>query len=161
VVFSQVIVAPEELADYEKYPDTFFGVHEKRSHRAEAAVELFDFFFECYRDTPKERLLEFLAGSPDHVELAGLPQKDLAEIVSERYVMRAVADGFAVKPPAITLARDRRFSRRYEVCEVGQVLRVSPRRARLRALPRRNFRFGARRAVERPLSVTSTYRRFW
>lgn len=88
----------DELADYEKHPDTFFGVHQQSTRKADTAVELFDFFFETYQHTSKEKLLEFLAGSPDHAELALLPQKDLAEILCERYVMHAVAQGHIKSP---------------------------------------------------------------
>ena len=86
-------LTPEELADYEKHPETFFGVHDTSSHHSKTPVDMFDFFFGVYKDTPKEKLLEFLAGSPDHAELVNLPQKDLAEILCERYVMHAVAQG--------------------------------------------------------------------
>jgi hypothetical protein len=92
-------MTPEELDDYEKYPETYFGVHEKSGRKIETAVEMFDWFFDVYRHTPKEKLLEFMAGHPDHEGLRNLPQKELAEILCERYVMNMVAKGFAVKPP--------------------------------------------------------------
>jgi len=92
-------LTPDEIADYEKYPDTFFGIYSKQNRRSETAVDLFDFFFDVYQYTPKEKLLEFLNGHPDYANLITLPQKDLAEILCERYVMHAVAQGFAVKSP--------------------------------------------------------------
>ncbi len=92
-------LTPEELADYEKHPDTYFGVHLQQGRRAETAIELFDFFFESYRNTSREKLLEFLADAPDLESLKGLEQKDLAEILCERYVLHAIAQGFQMKAP--------------------------------------------------------------
>ena len=92
-------LSPEELVDYAKYPDTFFGVYQKQTGRVETAVEMFDFFFDAYRQTPKGKLLELMAGHPDHEMLRNLSQKELAEILCERYVVNMIAQGFAVKPP--------------------------------------------------------------
>jgi hypothetical protein len=63
-------LSPEEVADYEKYLETFFGAYQKQTGRVETVIEMFDFFFDTYRHTPKERLLELMAGSPDHEALA-------------------------------------------------------------------------------------------
>lgn len=90
-------MTPEELADYLKYPDTYFGVHLKQGRRVETAIELFDFFFDSYRNTPKEKLLEFMAGAHDFEHLKNLDQKELAETLCERYVLNAISQGFGVK----------------------------------------------------------------
>lgn len=90
-------MTPEELDDYRKYPDTYFGVHQEQGRRAETAIELFDFFFETYQKTPKEKLLEFLDGANDFENLKNLEQKDLAEALCERYVLNAISNGFVVK----------------------------------------------------------------
>ena len=92
-------MTPEELADYENYRETYFGVHEKSGRKIETAVEMFDWLFDVYRHTPKEKLLELMAGHPDHEGLRDFQQKELAEILCERYVMDMVANGFAAKPP--------------------------------------------------------------
>jgi hypothetical protein len=90
-------MTPEELADFARYPDTYFGVYERQSRKAETAMELFDFFVDSYRDTPKQRLIELLRGYPDQEGLHPMPQKDLVELLAERYTMFAIEDGFAVK----------------------------------------------------------------
>ena len=90
-------MTPEELADYDKYRETYFGVHEKSGRKIETAVEMFDWFFDVYRNSPREKLLDLMADQPDHEGLRSLPQKELAEILCERYVMNMVAKGFAVK----------------------------------------------------------------
>ena len=56
-----------------------------------------DWFFDVYRNSPREKLLDLMADQPDHEGLRSLPQKELAEILCERYVMNMVAKGFAVK----------------------------------------------------------------
>lgn len=91
-------LTPEELADYEKYRETYFGVHEKSGRKIETAVEMFDWLFDIYCHTPKEKLLELLAGHLDHEGLQDLEQNELAEILCERYVMNMGTNGFSVKP---------------------------------------------------------------
>lgn len=92
-------MTPEEVNDYERHRETYFGVHEKSGHKVETAIEMFDWLFDVYRHTPKEKLLELMAGHPDDESLRNLQQKELAEILSERYVTHMVANGFSVKPP--------------------------------------------------------------
>ncbi len=91
-------MTPEELADYENFRDTYFGQQEKSGRKIETAIEMFDWLFDIYRHTPRERLLELLAGHLDHESQKKLPQKDLAEILCERYVMSMMARGFSVNP---------------------------------------------------------------
>jgi SEC-C motif len=91
-------MTPEELTDYAKHPDTYFGVHKQQSRKAETAMELFDFFVDGYRDTPKERLIELLPHYSDQEGLHAMSQKELVELLAEGYTMGAVANGFAVKP---------------------------------------------------------------
>lgn len=91
-------MTPEELADYAKYPDTFFGVYKQQNRRAETAVDMFDFFVDSYQNTPKERLIELLANNADQESLRTMSQKDLVELVAENYTMGAIANGFTVKP---------------------------------------------------------------
>lgn len=85
-VIGTVPLSPEELAAYKRHPDTFFGVEVKAPRKAQTPLELFDFFMDGYKDTPKERLLEFMAGHPDIEELRTLSKEDLTEIYAERCV---------------------------------------------------------------------------
>jgi hypothetical protein len=79
-------LTPEELEDYQHHPDTFFGVYKKVPERSDDPVDLFYFFYETYKETPKERLLEFIKDAPDFDDFERLSQKDLAEAVCERWV---------------------------------------------------------------------------
>ena len=91
----------EELADHEKYGDLYFGGQKDSRRKIETAVDLFDFHFDSYRHTSKEKLLEFMDNHPGRNSLEGLSQKELAEIYSERMTNAAIAQGFAiVQPPA-------------------------------------------------------------
>jgi hypothetical protein len=90
-------MTPEELADYERHPDTYFGVYQRQGRRAETAIDMYDFFAEAYENTPKDKLVALLANYPDQDELIKLSQKELVEIVAERYTYGAIASGFKPK----------------------------------------------------------------
>jgi hypothetical protein len=76
----------DELAAYHKYPDTFFGVYKEQGRKAETPLELFDFFFDTYKQTTKEKLLEFMKNHSDVDKLKELGQEELAVTYCERCV---------------------------------------------------------------------------
>jgi hypothetical protein len=84
-----------ELSAWRKHPETFFGQVE-RSKRATTALELYDSIYATYRSTSKEKLLEFLATSPDTAMLADLDQPMLARLYAERCTTGLLASGFKV-----------------------------------------------------------------
>lgn len=79
-----------EMAAWRRHPDTFFGEVGQRTTKANTPLELYDFFFNAYRNTPKERLLEFMAGANDFAKLAKLDQAKLASIYAEGCVNSAL-----------------------------------------------------------------------
>ncbi|MBI5749375.1 MAG: hypothetical protein HZA00_09645 [Nitrospinae bacterium] len=81
----------EEFSAYKRHPDTFFGVYMKQGKEAKSPLELFVFFFESYRNTPKERLLELMKEFPDHERLKNESQEELAIIYCERMVYSAMS----------------------------------------------------------------------
>ncbi len=83
----------EELADYARHPDTYFGVYHRQGRSAETAMDLYDFFAEAHESTPKDRLIALLPNYPDQEELTRLSRKELVEIVAERYTYGAIASG--------------------------------------------------------------------
>ena len=91
-------MTPDELADYAKHPDTYFGVYQQQTRKVETAMEMFDFIVDGYRDTPKERLIELLPNYADQEGLHAMSKKELVELLAEGYTMGAIAQGFAVKP---------------------------------------------------------------
>jgi len=92
-------MTPDELADYAKYPDTYFGIYRQKNRKAETAMDMFDFFVDGYRDTSKEKLIELLPNYSDKEGLQTMSQKELVELLAERYTADVVAKGFAIKPP--------------------------------------------------------------
>lgn len=80
-----------EMAAWQRHSDTFFGEIGQRTTKADGPVELYDFFLNGYRQTPRERLLELLAGASDIAELSKLDQPALASIYAERCVNSIMA----------------------------------------------------------------------
>jgi len=76
----------EDLSAYKKHPDTFFGIYQPVGKETKDPMELFDFFYRNYSQTPKEKLLDFMKSHPDHEKLKQEPQKELAIIYCERLV---------------------------------------------------------------------------
>lgn len=74
----------DEMAAWRKHPDTFFGEVGQRSTKAEAPIALYDVIHNSYREIPKSRLLEFMAGASDIENLKTLDQPQLAAIYAER-----------------------------------------------------------------------------
>ena len=84
----------DEMQAYKLHPETFFGVvKDNVARKAETVVDWFDFLFESYRHTPKERLLELLAGASDRDELAKQSQRDLAITYCERMALHMHGKG--------------------------------------------------------------------
>ncbi|GAB3628316.1 preprotein translocase subunit SecA [Pandoraea terrae] len=86
-------LSDEEIAAWRRHPDTFFGVVTQRSTKVETPLQLYDFFLDGFKQTPKERLLERMTGAPDFQELTRLDQPKLASIFAERSVYGAIAAG--------------------------------------------------------------------
>lgn len=83
-VLAADMLSSEELAEYRRYPDTFFGEVLKPGGKCETFVDWCDWLFETYQHTPRETLLEFLAKAEDIEQLRTLEQRDLAIAYSER-----------------------------------------------------------------------------
>ena len=78
----------DEVNAYRLHPQTFFGVvKDNATRKAETVIDWFDFLFETYQHTSKEKLLEFLAGMPDRDQLATQSQRDLAITYCERMAL--------------------------------------------------------------------------
>jgi hypothetical protein len=68
-----------EMARYRQSPQTFFGVLKDQSRRIDDPLDAYDFFYETYSQTPKTKLLEFMAQWPDIESLRPLDQTELAK----------------------------------------------------------------------------------
>lgn len=74
----------DEMTAWRKHPDTFFGEVGQRSTKAQDPIALYDLIYNCYQQTPKSRLLEFMAAASDIENLRTLDQSQLAAIYAER-----------------------------------------------------------------------------
>jgi hypothetical protein len=92
-VLARCPISDAELAAYRAYPDTFFGELRQPTRHAKTLVDWCDFFYETYKDTPRDKLLEWMAGAPDIERLQTLPQEDLAIIICERWAFNAFQTG--------------------------------------------------------------------
>lgn len=77
-VLCKIPVTDPILSAYRASPETFFGEVRAVSRQAKTPLELFDFFYETYKETSKEKLIEFMAAAADIEHLKLLTQKDLA-----------------------------------------------------------------------------------
>lgn len=84
-------LSESEFLAYKQYPDTFFASLIPATKKIESPLELYDFFFQTYRATPKERLLELMHDVLDREHLKTLPQEELASIYCERCVYGVLA----------------------------------------------------------------------
>jgi hypothetical protein len=82
-IIGQDPLSEAEMAAYRRHPDTFFGVV-KRGARGgiNDPLEFYDYCMEIYKNTPKERLLEFL-GARGQDKFEKLSQHELAGLFCE------------------------------------------------------------------------------
>ena len=81
-----------EMAAYKSHPETFFGRVVSVSKNTEDPMDLYEFFINGYKDTPREKLLEFMNSSPDIEELKKLPDDELLFVYVERLTHGAMRD---------------------------------------------------------------------
>ncbi|MCS3450136.1 MULTISPECIES: SEC-C domain-containing protein [Bradyrhizobium] len=78
-----------EVDVFRRNPETFFGVLQSVDRRAQNAYELAEFFYETYKDTPREKLLEFLKDHPGLDAFRDWSQKHLAIFICEQWALGA------------------------------------------------------------------------
>jgi SEC-C motif len=100
-VIATTPVSDAELAAWRRHPDTFFGEVRHVGGSAETFLDLCDFFYGSYENTPRERLLELLKGARDFAALKELPQEELAIIYCERTAHAAFTQVSANKPQPV------------------------------------------------------------
>lgn len=79
-----------EFTGWLKHPDTYFGVVANSTKQVRDPVELFDFFMSANRLVEKQKLLEWMADSPDISTLGQLSQVQLAR----EYCIRLASDAW-------------------------------------------------------------------
>lgn len=79
-------MSQDEFIDYKNHPEAFWGTVQQPPKKTEDPYELFEFFIESYRNTPKERLLELMKDAPDIDSLCEMQHFDLVIECCERWV---------------------------------------------------------------------------
>jgi hypothetical protein len=76
----QIPLTDEDLQAYAQHPTTFFGVIDRNAGRpmAKTALDWFNFLWEAYALSSKEKLLEFMKQAPDIELLKRMSQDELA-----------------------------------------------------------------------------------
>ncbi|AOE85883.1 YecA family protein [Pseudomonas sp. TCU-HL1] len=110
ILFS-VPLSEAELKAWKRHPETFFG-EISRNCQSKTPLDMYDFLMETYHRTPKEKLLEFLAGSGDVEQLSALSQPELASIHCERLAVHAFANKKPAPPPLVSRWRRKTEPRR-------------------------------------------------
>jgi hypothetical protein len=75
-----------EAAAYRAHPSTFFGVEIKTGGKAETPMDLFEFFYDAYKEAPREKVLEYMRDASDVEALSDLTDDDLLLTYCERCV---------------------------------------------------------------------------
>jgi hypothetical protein len=79
-----------ELSAYKRHPETFFGKVEHVGKQLTSTLDLYAFIYESCKNTPREKILEWFAKSPDIEALAKLPIEELRYSYAERTVIGAI-----------------------------------------------------------------------
>ena len=78
-------LSDNELADYKKYGDAYFGDTENRHHESKDIFELYEFLVRNYTKTPRDKLLIIAKDRSDIERLKTLDQPDLVLEICEGY----------------------------------------------------------------------------
>jgi hypothetical protein len=87
-----VPLSDAEMAAYARSPETFFGTLKHVSKGIKEPLEAFDFVYETYSKSTREKLLEFMAGWPKIEHMRKLDQKKLAEFYAATVATHIWAD---------------------------------------------------------------------
>lgn len=81
-----------ELTAYQSHPETFFGRVLSVNANSNNPIDLYEFFINSYKETPREKLLQFMNNAPDIDKLKKLADDELLFIYAERLTHRAMLD---------------------------------------------------------------------
>ena len=83
-------MSDSELEVYRTHRDGFFGIVQPAGKTAKEPFELFEWFMDCYKDTPRKKLLELCAGRPDLRQLECLDDTGIRLALCEAWTASAV-----------------------------------------------------------------------
>ena len=99
-VMVNIDLTEAELDAWKHHPDTFFGELRPYHRPAKDAMDLYQFFHATYANTPREKLLEFMAHHTDIAELKDMPQAELAKRYCYALAVSVAKDGPRPVAPA-------------------------------------------------------------
>ena len=105
-LIATVPLTDQELSAYKGYPDTFFGVLKKQNTSAKDPLDLYDFFYNCYKNSSKEKLLEFMKSYQNYEAIKEYSQTDLAKLYCENLTYSAMSSNKANSADAKSSATD-------------------------------------------------------
>jgi len=85
-------LSDDEVAAYRSHPETFFGRLLSVSKSTEDPVDFYKFIINSYKDTSREKLLEFMINAPDIETLKKLSDDELLFAYAERLTHGAMRD---------------------------------------------------------------------
>jgi hypothetical protein len=91
-------VTDAELSAYRRYPETFFGTYKPSERKIHDPLDMFDFLYQTYRHTSRDKLLEFLSTHPQHNRFLNESQEELAITYCEELVYSLMNSNAAAKP---------------------------------------------------------------
>lgn len=81
---AEVPLTVPEITAWKRHPETFFGEFRHVGGKVNNWLELAEFMYETYKDTDREKLLEWMQSAADFDYLERLPQEELAILFCER-----------------------------------------------------------------------------
>ena len=76
-------MSDSELEHYRLHGEAIFGVSDRGPKNIEEPYELFEFFMDGYKDTPRATLIQLLEGRPDYAQLESLDDTELRLVLCE------------------------------------------------------------------------------
>ena len=83
-------MSDDELAAYRAHPQAFFGEISGDGGRRDDPYDLFEWFLDCYKDTPRERLLKLAETHPYFHEMKEMDDLELRLALCEAWTASAV-----------------------------------------------------------------------
>lgn len=80
-----------EIAAYEAHPETFFGRVVRQGGNIEKPIDMFEFLLNNFKDTSREKMLDWFKDASDIEELKKLSDEELRLKYAERHVLSVMA----------------------------------------------------------------------
>ena len=99
-IIAEFLLTDDEMAGYERHPDTFFGKFDPSVRPINEPLKLYDWFYERYGKLAKSDIVGLMKAAPDIDELQQLSQRELAETYCERLVYSIFGTAKNPTPPS-------------------------------------------------------------